>query len=188
MNNLIVFTGGPGSGKTSVIEHLTKLGYVCAPETGRKVIQHQVALGSDALPWKNKIAFRDEMVREEQSNYEAHKHHNEFVFFDRGIVDSYGYSQLESLPIPQALTNACEEQQYAKHIFIFPPWEAIFVNDEERKQNFSEAVRTYQVMVAAYERFGYTLIEVPTLNVEQRVQFILESLKGGPMIGQYFRA
>ncbi len=89
MNNLIVFTGGPGSGKTSVIEHLTKLGYVCAPETGRKVIQHQVALGGDALPWKNKIAFRDEMVREEQNNYEAHKHHKEFVFFDRGIVDSY---------------------------------------------------------------------------------------------------
>ncbi|MEO0889899.1 MAG: ATP-binding protein, partial [Pseudomonadota bacterium] len=26
MNNLIVFTGGPGSGKTSVIEYLTKLG------------------------------------------------------------------------------------------------------------------------------------------------------------------
>jgi len=43
------------------------------------------------------------------------------------------------------------------------------------------------VMVAAYERFGYTLIEVPTLDVEQRVQFILESLKGGPMIGQYYR-
>ncbi|ARR08937.1 ATP-binding protein [Vibrio campbellii] len=40
MNNLIVFTGGPGSGKTSVIEHLIKLGYACAPETGRKVIQH----------------------------------------------------------------------------------------------------------------------------------------------------
>ena len=51
MNNLIVFTGGPGAGKTSVIEKLIELGYACAPEVGRKVIKQQVALDGDALPW-----------------------------------------------------------------------------------------------------------------------------------------
>ncbi|WP_422136811.1 AAA family ATPase [Endozoicomonas sp. ALD040] len=33
MENLIVFTGGPGSGKTSVINHLKELGYECAPRS-----------------------------------------------------------------------------------------------------------------------------------------------------------
>ena len=32
-------------------------------------------------------------------------------------------------------------------------------------------------MVAAYHQYGYELIEVPTMSVEQRVDFILERLK-----------
>ncbi|MEH0712159.1 ATP-binding protein [Vibrio owensii] len=177
MNNLIVFTGGPGAGKTSVIEKLIEVGYICAPEVGRKVIKQQVALDGDALPWKDKIAFRDEMVREEKKHHQAFEQLNELVFFDRCIVDSYGYSQLENLPIPQALMDACQRIRYANPVFIFPPWEAIFANDEERKQDFAEAVRTYQAMVATYQQHGYELIEVPTMSIEQRVDFILERLK-----------
>ncbi|WP_039989093.1 AAA family ATPase [Vibrio owensii] len=182
MNNLIVFTGGPGAGKTSVIEKQIELGYACAPEVGRKVIKQQVALDGDALPWKDKIAFRDEMVREEKKHHQAFEQLNELVFFDRCIVDSYGYSQLENLPIPQALMDACQRIRYANPVFIFPPWEAIFANDEERKQDFAEAVRTYQAMVEAYHQYGYELIEVPTMSVEQRVDFILERLKDRQLI------
>lgn len=182
MNNLIVFTGGPGAGKTSVIEKLIELGYICAPEVGRKVIKQQVALDGDALPWKDKIAFRDEMVREEKKHHQAFEQLNELVFFDRCIVDSYGYSQLENLPIPQALMNACQHIRYANPVFMFPPWEAIFANDEERKQDFAEAVRTYQAMVATYQQHGYELIEVPTMSIEQRVDFILERLKDRQLI------
>ena len=177
MNNLIVFTGGPGAGKTSVIEKLIELGYICAPEVGRKVIKQQVALDGDALPWKDKIAFRDEMVREEKNHHQSYEELNELVFFDRCIVDSYGYSQLENLPIPQALMDACQRIRYANPVFIFPPWEAIFANDEERKQDFAKAVRTYQTMVATYHQYGYELIEVPTMSIEQRMDFILERLK-----------
>ncbi|EEZ86781.1 hypothetical protein VME_33610 [Vibrio harveyi 1DA3] len=73
--------------------------------------------------------------------------------------------------------DACQRIRYANPVFIFPPWEAIFANDEERKQDFAEAVRTYQSMVAAYHQYGYELIEVPTMSIEQRVDFILERLK-----------
>ncbi|YCO01973.1 AAA family ATPase [Vibrio sp. VNB-15] len=177
MNNLIVFTGGPGSGKTSVIEHLIELGYVCAPEVGRKVIKQQVDVSGSALPWHNKVAFRDEMIREEKCNHGVYKEGKLWAFFDRCIIDSYGYSKLENLPLSDDLLSACRTMRYAKQVFIFPPWEAIFANDEERKQDFSEAVRTYQAMVKAYQHFGYELIEVPKTTVEQRVQWILSFLK-----------
>ena len=117
------------------------------------------------------------MVREEKKHHQAFEQLNELVFFDRCIVDSYGYSQLESLPIPQALIDACQRIRYTNPVFIFPPWEAIFANDEERKQDFAEAARTYQAMVEAYHQYGYELIEVPTMSIEQRVDFILERLK-----------
>ena len=48
MERFIVFTGGPGSGKTSVIEHLQNLGYKTADEVGRRVIQLQVESGGNA--------------------------------------------------------------------------------------------------------------------------------------------
>ncbi|MDG2670997.1 AAA family ATPase, partial [Vibrio parahaemolyticus] len=103
MNKLIVFTGGPGAGKTSVIEQLKTQGFICAPETGRHVIQMQVANHGSALPWNDKQAFRDEMTKEEVGNYRAFNVHQAEVFFDRSIVDVYGYSKLEQLPISHEL-------------------------------------------------------------------------------------
>lgn len=138
MNNLIVFTGGPGAGKTLVIDALKSKGCRCAPEVGRKVIQHQVEQQGDALPWRDKVAFRDEMVREELANYQAFELSEQPVFFDRSIVDSYGYSLLETLPIPQSLLNSCNELEYNSKVFIFPPWDSIFINDQERKQDFAK--------------------------------------------------
>ncbi len=108
MNKLIVFTGGPGAGKTSVIEQLKIQGFICAPETGRHVIQTQVANHGSALPWNDKQAFRDEMTKEEVGNYRAFNVHQAEVFFDRSIVDVYGYSKLEQLPISDELITHCQ--------------------------------------------------------------------------------
>ncbi|EGX6965049.1 TPA: AAA family ATPase [Vibrio alginolyticus] len=176
MNKLIVFTGGPGAGKTSVIEQLKTQGFICAPETGRQIIQTQVANHGSALPWNDKQAFRDEMMKVEVSNYRAFNVHQGNVFFDRSIVDVYGYSKLEQLPISHELITHCQTLRYHSQVFIFPPWTSIFSNDEERKQDFSEAVATYQQMVNAYHKFGYQLIEVPKMSVEDRVAFIRGSI------------
>lgn len=177
MDNFIVFTGGPGSGKTTVINELTSSGYTCSTEVGRTVIQQQIEMGGAALPWADKTAFRDAMVREEVSNYQRHQSRQRPVFFDRSIIDSYGYSRLEGLDIPCDLTAHCKELAYCRDVFIFPPWEAIFTNDRERKQDFGEAVATYDEMAKAYRQFGYRLIEVPKTSVGERVDFILTAIR-----------
>lgn len=177
MSNLVVFTGGPGSGKTSVIDKLKNLGYPCTEEVGRKVIQAQVESEGNALPWFDKLTFRDEMMREELANYEAFTDSVDTVFFDRSIIDLYGYSMLERLPISEILLTKCNELEYCKKVFLFPPWSLIFANDAERKQDFSEAVATYDEMVKAYNQFGYELLEVPKYSVDERVEFVLASLQ-----------
>ncbi|ERM58365.1 hypothetical protein M565_ctg5P1336 [Vibrio cyclitrophicus FF75] len=139
------------------------------------MIQQQVEQQGRALPWLDKVAFRDEMVREELANYQAFEESEQLVFFDRSIVDSYGYSLLETLPISESLMNNCNELEYNSKVFIFPPWDSIFINDQERKQDFDEAIATYEKMVTAYNQFGYQLVEVPKLSVEVRVEFILAS-------------
>ena len=124
----------------------------------------------------DKVAFRDEMVREELEAFSHHQANQGQVFFDRGIIDSYAYSRLEGLPIPSELLTACHLVRYHIDVFIFPPWEAIYVNDTERKQGYAEAVDTYLEMISAYRTFGYSLIEVPKASVSDRAGFILQSL------------
>ncbi|HDS1202460.1 TPA: AAA family ATPase [Shewanella algae] len=173
MHNRIVFTGGPGSGKTSVIDFLQSLGYPSAPEVGRKVIKAQLAQAGRALPWDDKSAFRDAMVDEELTRYQTFSGDDGIIFFDRSMLDSYGYSLLENLTIPESLRSHCRELVYHPRVFIFPPWQAIYANDMERKQDFSVAVATYHEMQKAYEAFGYELIEVPKWSVAKRAGFIL---------------
>ncbi|WP_240207459.1 AAA family ATPase [Vibrio sp. CyArs1] len=175
MNNRVVFTGGPGSGKTSVIEFLHQKGYARAPEVGRKVIKAQVDLQGKALPWLDKVAFRDEMVLEEIENYENFGS-TEITFYDRSIIDSYGYSILERLPISELLLAKCNELIYCRKVFIFPPWEEIYENDAERKQDFTKAIATYHEMVNAYIKYDYDLIEVPKVSVKERAQFIVSKM------------
>jgi len=129
------------------------------------------------LPWINKEAFRDEMVREELVSHAAFTGNSGIVFFDRGVIDSYGYSMLEHLPISKGLLKNCHELEYSKKVFIFPPWRSIYINDQERKQEFCEAVATFDEMVKAYKKFGYELVEVPKCSVSERVEFILGSMK-----------
>jgi len=177
-NRYTVFTGGPGSGKSSVIEALQRLGYACSEEKGRRIIKEELERSGHALPWRDKTAFRDRMLDEEIC---AHKHHSRSegpVFFDRGIIDAYGYTLLEGLEITATLLSGCASHRYDGQIFIFPPWERIFTNDTERKQDFAEALRTHEAMLQAYGVFGYALIRVPLVPVEERVRFILRKLGG----------
>ena len=54
-NNFYILSGGPGSGKTALINALAKQGLPCMPEAGRAIIQDQMAIGGSALPWGDNI-------------------------------------------------------------------------------------------------------------------------------------
>lgn len=55
--NFHVITGGPGSGKTTLIDMLASQGFHHMPEAGRAIIRDQVAIGGTALPWADRAAY-----------------------------------------------------------------------------------------------------------------------------------
>lgn len=180
INRFVVITGGPGSGKTSLIEALQRAGYARSVEAGRAIIQNQVAIGGLALPWRNRELFAELMLSWEIRSYEIAKQERGPVFFDRGVPDIMGYLRLCNLPIPEHVRKAADIFRYHQSVFITPPWQEIFGQDHERKQDFDEAVRTYQAMVATYNECGYELVEVPCVPVAERVQFIVRRFQAFP--------
>lgn len=68
-DHLHVITGGPGSGKTSLIDALAAEGVRHMPEAGRAIIQDQVDIGGTALPWSDREAFAALMLAWEMRSY-----------------------------------------------------------------------------------------------------------------------
>ncbi|MDR2223699.1 MAG: AAA family ATPase [Flavobacteriaceae bacterium] len=171
-----IVTGGPGSGKTTLLNALASKGYQVVPEVGRAIIQREQNLEGDAVPWKNKQLFYEAMLAQSITDY-TNCFSQELVLWDRGIIDSIGYAILENLVISPIQRQWAEDMKYASHVFICPPWEEIYTQDKERKQDLALAIKTYEVMKNTYQRMGYTLVEVPKGTVKERVDFVIEVLK-----------
>ena len=170
---LFVVTGGPGSGKTTLVDALAEHGFCTMPEAGRAIIQDQVAIGGQALPWSNQRAFAELMLSWEMRSYQAALNLGGPVIFDRGVPDVLGYLRLCNLPVPSHIHRAAQMFRYHRRVFIAPPWAEIFSLDAERKQSFEEAQATYEAMVETYSDLGYDLVPLPAASVQERVQFVL---------------
>lgn len=174
--HLFVVTGGPGSGKSTLIDGLQRLGHARSIEAGRAIIQQQTAIGGSSLPWQDRAAFAEFMLSWEMRSYEILRGEQGPVFFDRGVPDVIGYLELVGLPVPRAMLRAAELHRYNPRVFIAPPWPEIFRNDAERRQDFDEAVRTHEAVRGVYLRLGYDLIELPREAVEARIRFVLDEI------------
>jgi predicted ATPase len=179
--DLIVITGGPGSGKSTLIQALAREGYATAPEeAGRAIIRDQAAIGGTALPWADARLFAELMLSWEMRSHReacARARGKAAVFFDRGVPDVIGYLKVTGLTVPPHMDAAARTIRYHRQVFIAPPWPAIYGQDAERKQTLEEARLTYEAMVETYSAYGYELIELPKVSVEERVRFVLDRMR-----------
>jgi predicted ATPase len=174
--NLFVITGGPGSGKTTVLLELEKHGFQFTPEVARQIIQEQVQTGGRALPWADRELYTKLMLQRSIESYRQHTPAPSPTFSDRGIPDTLGYARLIGLSDGQYIQDACLQYRYAPRVFVAPAWKQIYETDSERKQDFDEAERTYRIIIEVYEECGYELLELPRLSPQDRAAFILEQL------------
>lgn len=174
---LFVVTGGPGSGKSTLINALADYGLMTMRESGRQIIQNQISTQGNALPWSDPAAFARLMFQQEISQYEWAAQCNKIVVFDRGIPDVAGYLNLMQLPVPDYLEQAVQQYRYNRYVFVAPPWPEIFEQDEERKQTLTQAIETYHMMMQTYADYGYTPILLPLVPVAERVIFMIDQLR-----------
>lgn len=174
--HFIIISGGPGAGKSTLIDALESKGFPRTVEAGHAIIQDQVAIGGNGLPWKDRALFAELMLCWEMRSHAMAKQQAGAVFFDRGVPDVIGYLTLCELPVPPHMEEAARQIGYNRTVFLAPPWAEIFGQDTERKQDFDEAKRTFEAMDKTYRRLGYEIALLPKSSVEERVGFIRQAL------------
>lgn len=171
-NRSIIITGGPGSGKTSLLGALDAVGYKTHQEVARRVIKREMSLGTQVVPWGDIHTFskyvKDTML--EEFSLEG------ITFFDRGLPDLMAYLMVGGHTIDSSYYEALEQLSYDLKVFILPPWEQIYKTDDERKETYKESINIYSHIVKMYEELGFELIEVPHVKIEDRVKFVLKKL------------
>lgn len=173
---IVVIIGGPGTGKTTIIDGLTRRGYCCYPEISREVTLEARRQGIEQLFLENPLLFSELLLEGRKKQFRsAQEEPHKFVFLDRGIPDVLAYMHYIGDSYPAFFDAACKEFRYDK-IFILPPWEEIYECDNERYENFAQATLIYQHLTETYQGYGYELIEVPCADVDARIDFILDRL------------
>ncbi|MCU0652943.1 MAG: ATP-binding protein [Candidatus Pacebacteria bacterium] len=174
-NNWYAVSGGPSSGKTTLINELGKLGYRTVPEAVRPLIEAEIAKGRRL----EEIQHTDELQRKvlaAQLAKEKAAPTGEVVFFDRGIPDTYIYSKVDNLDL--SIYSGIELRGRYKKVFfceLLPLVKDLArVEDEVRAKMLSEA------LLNGYREFGYdVMVLAATSSVQDRIKTVLVQIRNG---------
>ena len=170
-----VITGGPGFGKTVLIEKLRQLGFKTGEESARQIIIQQIECQGDILPWKDSSKF-EKLVMQKRLEYLNSVDVQDIAFSDRGLPDQAGFSLYKGKGISKELAFSILANRYQKKVFVTPPWYQIYTNDPIRTETFEEAERIHHCIIQAYKESGYELVDLPFTTQDERIEFILKSL------------
>lgn len=173
MNQKYIITGAPGTGKTSLINELLKRGISCSKEISREIILEQLANKGDILPWKNLKQFSERVASDRKEQYN-NAPNNKLHFFDRSVIDVIAYMKIANLDY----SSISKDIDYNKMVFYTPVWKEIYIQDNERKETFEQAIEIENSLLNTYKELGYSLIKIPKLTIKERVSFILSKIEG----------
>jgi predicted ATPase len=173
----VIVTGGPGVGKTTMLNQLAEMGFAVVEESARETIRERQANGQSPRPQAKEFAA--ELIRRDRAKYERSSLGESPVFFDRCIVESISMARAAGLLSESEATAMLGGVTFHRRVFILPPWQEIYVNDAERDHTFDHCQRVHHGLTRWYAACGYDVHEVPRVSPQQRAEYVLRALAEG---------
>lgn len=168
----IIFTGTPGSGKSTVIDLLESKGYKVVHEVVTELIASEQEKGN-LKPWEHPSFIDKISLKQQQCLLDIN---NPLQFFDRSIFCTYALAKYLQYPISDTLKTAVdhslENSIYHKKVFFFENLGYI-VKTNARQIDFEEALVFEKTHSDVYQQFGFELVKVPFKSIKERCDFIL---------------
>lgn len=170
----IAIVGGPGSGKTSVIEQLQESlhqKFTVFPEVARQILTQN----PDA--YKNQVRFQED-IYQKSTQYYHDAIPGQFNIYDRGIIDIAIYNFFRRVWTLQDVETFFKSYTYPYDLIIIAPFNIDFYqNDEQRHETPEQAeqihlitetiCRLYEKVIGPYIQF------TPDSTINERTSSIL---------------
>jgi len=174
--NWWVVSGGPSSGKTSVLDHLAERGYNVMPEAARILIDQEMDKGRRLEQIRADESKFQRDVEQLKIEMEEKMSPNDLVFLDRGRQgDSGAYWQESGGDHEVPISN--------KYAGVFLLDRLPFEKDYARTEDEEVAERIHNNIGLNYRIFGYNPIRVPVfssnreISIEKRADFIISQMR-----------
>ena len=99
---------------------------------------------------------------------------NDIIFYDRGVHEITAY--LRSINQSTDYWEKLLKNYKYDMIFIFPSWREIYTKDDNRIEEYEEAMKISPLIYQIYDELSISSIEVPNISVKERVEFIIDNI------------
>ena len=185
---LILFAGGPGSGKTSVIrrlaERLREDGYsvYIIRDWAREIIRREKKKGSDGiLPWTNRLEFERLVLKHYIREYEKIFNENpslfDMILEDGGGFATKAYCNVDGIPTPNEYEVLLRYIDRVDLVFLMD-LPRRYHKDSERWEDYDYAIKIhFEIMNLHKQLFHNKIVLVKYMEkLDDKVNYVYSVL------------
>lgn len=182
--NWWIITGGPSTGKSTLLSNLQQLGYKTVPEAARVAIDEGIERGQTVEEIRADEFYFQSQVHFRKARLEHTLPEHQLIFWDRGLDGDTSVYAIKAMLDDKA--NPDPDEIYGTEIISAPTklYKGVFLldrlpyqKDYARVEDEEEAAGIHNALDKAYRKFGYNPIRVPVLPIDERIEFILDQAR-----------
>jgi predicted ATPase len=168
---IYVLSGGPGTGKTTLLNELKKF-YPVLEEAARFVGDNHPDFIGKSIKEIGMEKFQLEIFNFQKKQLSHLDKKEKIIFTDRSVIDTIAYYKIHNLPIPKEVAEFANSFRYTG-IFILD-FLKNYKQDSLRQETKSEQEKIHNLIIKTYKEFGYAPIIVPDIGLKNRLDFVLK--------------
>lgn len=181
----VVLTGGPHSGKSTLIKELKEMGYPIAEEAALLVIEDlnnkigikaQIKFRSTNIDEFQNLIYNKQIELENKAIAFAVKYNLHLIICDRGVYDGITYYKLFNKKIDSQLFKNIKSTHY-DHVFVCE----VLPNFDSRVETgrFETIDTSKKLSTLSYDIYKHVtpdIFWIPVMSVKERLDFIIDSI------------